>query len=47
MGRPKKKTVADMTPEEIYIALSNFIDLPPVNRLIVLHDKRFLRVKFT
>jgi hypothetical protein len=47
MGRPKKKTIADMTDEEILVALSNFIDLPPVNRIIFTHDKRFLKIKFT
>lgn len=46
MNRPKRKTVAEMTDEEIFDALANFINLPPVNRLVVLHGKRFVLVKF-
>jgi hypothetical protein len=47
MGRPKKKTIAEMTDEEILYALSCFINLPPVNRIIFTHDPKYLFVKFS
>jgi hypothetical protein len=36
-----------MTDEEILTALSKFINLPPVNRVIFTTDPKFLKVKFT
>jgi len=36
-----------MTDEEILVALSKFVNLPPVNRIIFTNNPKFLKVKFT
>jgi hypothetical protein len=46
MSRPKKKTIAEMTDEEILDALSNFVNLPPVNRVIFTRNPKYLFVMF-
>jgi hypothetical protein len=45
--KQKVISVALMTDAEILIAFDKFVNLPPVNRLVVTHDPKFLIVKFT
>jgi len=44
--KQKVNDVAKMTDAEILTALDKFLNLPPVNRLVVTHDPKYLKVKF-